>query len=451
MSIVCGTDFSESALRATQAAAQLATRMNVLLHLVHSVELSADALFDEPRSTTIRWAKSHLQSVAERARTWGARVEIHVEEGPPDETLQDVAKRVSAQLIVVAALGQRREGKWQLGSHAERLAQRSHVPVLVVRSAELFEAWVHESRPLRILLGVDLSLTTESALRWIADLRKFGPCDVIASHLYWPPEQFHRLGLAGVRSYLEPDPEVTKTLARDIATRVQNVLGVAPVKMRLEPHLGRVGDRIGVLAEEERCELVVVGTHDRELAERILQGSVSRDVLHDARVSVVCVPASASELAATKPKLDSVLVATDFSPIGDAAIALAYSVVAPGGTVHVVHVAKEESRHSVTDPRDIFPSGAAEVSSGEAAVRQRLLELVPKDAADQIRTTQLHVLHSNDVAAAICQAAERLGAAMLCLGTHGRTGLSNALLGSVAQSVLATTGRPVLLTRAPRA
>jgi nucleotide-binding universal stress UspA family protein len=254
-----------------------------------------------------------------------------------------------------------------------------------------------------------------------------------------------------VRSYLEPDPEVTKTLARDISTRVQDVLGVAPVKMRLEPHLGRVGDRIAVLAEEERCELVVVGSHDRELAERVLQGSVSRDVLHHARVSVVCVPASASELAPTKPKLDSVLVATDFSPIGDAAIALAYSVVAPGGTVHLVHVVKEESGHSVTEPHDIFAGGGAEASSGEAAVRQRLLALVPKHAADQIRTTQLHVLHSNDAAAAICQAAERLGAGILCLGTHGRTGLSKALLGSVAQSVLAATGRPVLLTRAPLA
>jgi nucleotide-binding universal stress UspA family protein len=448
MSIVCGTDFSESARRAVQAASDLAQRMNVTLHLVHSVQLDTGALFDEPRSTSVRWAKRELQNLAEQCRGTGTQVEIHVEEGAPDEALEDVAKRVSAQLIIVAALGHRREGKWQLGSHAERLAHHAHVPVLVVRSAELFQAWVREARPLRILLGVDLTLSSESALRWIGNLRKFGPCELIATHLYWPPQEFQRLGLAGVRSYIEPDPEVTKTLTRDISKRTQEILGTLPTKLRIDPNLGNLGDRLAVVAEDEQVDLIVVGSHERELGERILRGSVSRDVVHHARVSVVCVPAAASD-AGSQPRIESVLVATDFSAIGNAAIPLAYSVVAEGGTVHLVHVAKDPTIQNSLEPSDIFPSPAKEVSEAEAAAHRKLLELVPGGASDP-RRTKVYVLRSNDPAAAICQAAERLDTALICLGTHGRTGLPKVFLGSVASSVVGATARPVLLARAAR-
>jgi nucleotide-binding universal stress UspA family protein len=61
----------------------------------------------------------------------------------------------------------------------------------------------------------------------------------------------------------------------------------------------------------------------------------------------------------------------------------------------------------------------------------------------------LHVLESGDPALAICQAAERLDARVICIGTHGRTGLAKVVLGSVAQAVLGGTGRPVLLARRP--
>ena len=40
------------------------------------------------------------------------------------------------------------------------------------------------------------------------------------------------------------------------------------------------------------------------------------------------------------------------------------------------------------------------------------------------------MLESRHPADAICQAAERLGADMICLGTHGRTGVAKAVLGS---------------------
>jgi nucleotide-binding universal stress UspA family protein len=60
---------------------------------------------------------------------------------------------------------------------------------------------------------------------------------------------------------------------------------------------------------------------------------------------------------------------------------------------------------------------------------------------------EVHVLESDDVAKAICQAAERLSADIVCLASHGKSALANAVLGSIATSVLHQSRLPVLLNR----
>jgi len=63
--------------------------------------------------------------------------------------------------------------------------------------------------------------------------------------------------------------------------------------------------------------------------------------------------------------------------------------------------------------------------------------------------TEVAVLTSTDATRELRQEAERFGADVICLGTHGRTGAAKALMGSTAQAVLASSARPVLLVRPP--
>lgn len=447
MSILCGTDFSEHSARALTAAAHLANRMRLPLHLAHALEIDADVLGDEPKAAYLTWAKKRLEQKADRLRGLGAEVTVHLQSGSPDEVLLALAHEVSAKLVVVAALGKRRADKWQLGGHAERLACNSQVPVLVVRKSEAFEQWVRGARPLRIVLGADLTASAETAMRWVNDLRAFGPCEVTAAHFYWPPEQFKRLGLSGVRSYLEADPTVTKALTSAFKKHLVDEPGLGPLELRLLPHLGRVGDRLASFASEHKADLLVIGSHGRTGLARFWEGSVTNAVLHHARTSVACIPASAQARVGRIPKVHNVLVATDFSEVGNSAIPLAYAVANPGAIVHVVHVITDPSRH-ITDPHDIFEG---QDRPEHDAVHKQLLTLLPEGTLVEDKAARFYVLESNDPAAAICQAAERLDVDVLCLGTHGRTGLSKSVLGSVAHAVLAGTHRPVLLARKPAA
>ncbi len=452
MSILVGTDFSDYAASALATAAHLAARIQQPLHLLHSVELSEEEVGDPTRGAYVEALRLRLEHRATHLRAMGASVTVHVEQGSPDDALLAAATKLDAKLIVVAAIGKRRAGKWQLGGHADRLAQRSHVPVLVVRNAAAFEAWAAGARALRIALGADLSLTSRAAMQWIEGLRAFGPCEVIGIHLYWPPAQFQRLGFSGLRSYSEPDPEVNAALEHELFHHLAQA-GASALKLRLEPHLGRIGDRLAALAAEEQTDLLVVGSRAHSTLARILEGSVSQAALQNAQTSIACIPVPAASLMHELPKLRSVVVATDFSMAGNRAIPLAYGAAARGATVHLVHVIKGSS-HDPMQPHDVFAPPARSSSDPAQrehdAARSQLVELIPAAAKDTEITSRIYVLESHRTAEAIAQAAERLDADVLCLGTHGRSGLSKTVLGSVADAVLRITARPVLLAQRSR-
>ncbi len=448
MSILCGIDFSETSQAALRVAEHLARTQNVPLHIVHALPVGREDIA-QPGHDVARWAERLLEQAAEQAGDRGVVVSTHLRTAAPDEALIDFAAEQGVELIVVGALGHRTKRHWNLGSHADRLAQRSRVPVLVVRQSAPFEAWLSRSRPLRVVLGADFSRSTDCAMGKLEELRKLAPCDVSAVHLYWPPQQFERLGLEGVRSYLDPDPEVTKTLVRDLTQRLAPADNPGSLEVYAEPHLGRRGDRLAAIASERDADLLVVGTHERSPLGRVWEGSVARWALHASDRSVLCVPLQpmAAAAKAAVPRVRNVLAATDFSEAGNAAVALAFAIAEPGATVSLAHVVPETHAKPL-EPHDLF---ALEQSAADdprrSEVHGALTALIPPDRR---ALTRVYALESNTPAAAICQAAARVNAEVVCVGHRGRSKLAKTLLGSVATDVLARAERPVLIAPAPK-
>jgi nucleotide-binding universal stress UspA family protein len=162
--------------------------------------------------------------------------------------------------------------------------------VLVVRAADPFVAWGRDARPLRIVVGVDTTPTSDAAIRWVERLSSPGPCKVIGAHVYWPPEVRERLHLRGPVPIGKGHPEVDAAIARELGERVVSHAGGEPIELRIIGGLGRVADHLVQIAEEENADLLAVGSYHRSSFERLWHGSTSHGVIDAAPMSVLCVP-----------------------------------------------------------------------------------------------------------------------------------------------------------------
>ena len=149
------------------------------------------------------------------------------------------------------------------------------------------------------------------------------------------------------------------------------------------------------------------------------------------------------------PEFRRVLVSTDLSELSNNAIVYAYSIVRSGGKVRIVHVEKPfEFANLIHAPHPAAMQRLQEERTLQLdACRARLRSLVPPEAGATGILTEVDVLHEDKPALAICHAAKVFGADVICIASHGRSGLAKTLLGSVAEAVVKSSSVPVLLVR----
>ncbi len=131
------------------------------------------------------------------------------------------------------------------------------------------------------------------------------------------------------------------------------------------------------------------------------------------------------------------LVPTDFSAPSDAALAHARTLAgAFGAELHVLHLIDNVFLHAVvSDPRAI-----------EIAAERSLRDRVSDDDRRKFQTT-VAVEHSDTPADEIVSYARTHNINLIVMGTHSRSGLSHAVIGSVAEQVVRLAPCPVLTIR----
>ena len=145
--------------------------------------------------------------------------------------------------------------------------------------------------------------------------------------------------------------------------------------------------------------------------------------------------------------LTHILVPVDFSPCSRSALEYAARIAAESdATLEILHV--YEPPHYIGDVMVQIPERSA--ITVQEYIRQQSESLLNElldgaeglDGLTTTRTMRAGVPH-----AAIVAQARASGADLIVVGTHGRSGLSHLLMGSVAEKVLRQAPCPVLVVR----
>jgi nucleotide-binding universal stress UspA family protein len=294
-----------------------------------------------------------------------------------------------------------------------------------------------------VLFATDFSATSESALPYaLAICRRFGS----TLHAVHVLSDANVLMMTGGVDYVSMGTiyEDAHTEAKEKLERVATLFEGIP--SRIYVRHGQVWVNLAGIVEENKVDLIVVGTHGRTGLGKLLLGSVAEDILRHAPCPVLTVGPKVSgraklpalrgkDLAPVELELRRIVYATNFGPSSPADAALAASL------------AKEfRARLTLIHVMQNFTGLGNRPGPIEDGLR-RLKELVPEDADLQYAPETL--LEFGDPAKRIVQEASDREADLLVLGArpvHEMTGTTH-LPWSTAHQVIAHATCPVLTVR----
>jgi nucleotide-binding universal stress UspA family protein len=147
-----------------------------------------------------------------------------------------------------------------------------------------------------------------------------------------------------------------------------------------------------------------------------------------------------------EPRHLQVVVAYDFSPSSEQALARAIEVAARAPQ-HVLHIAFAVDSRDPALGASVFNKVSYETAD---AIQKVILEKVTRAFAGRDTAAEIRFfVHARigKPAAEILALAEEVGADLIFIGSHGKTGVERMLLGSVSERVVREAKCPVMIAR----
>jgi nucleotide-binding universal stress UspA family protein len=214
---------------------------------------------------------------------------------------------------------------------------------------------------------------------------------------------------------------------------------------------GRIAETILEVAQGERASMIAMTTHGRSGLPRWIMGSVAEKVVQASPVPVLLVRSFWSEpggserqATAEEMAIRKILVPVDGSATSEAAVGPTKEIAELfGAEVTVLHA---EFPLIVPGPEvGSFPAMAPTPSEKDDVTAN------PADAFRKAGVKVSRVTELGDPAGVILDQSRALGADMIVMATHGRSGVSRWLLGSVADRVFRHAAVPTLIVPAKAA
>jgi len=296
--ILCPTDFGACAHAALRQALGLAEAHDAQIDLVHVANVPhyvGRNVVDKLGSAgskpllEIALAESNKEmDVLMRELTLGERqrVATHCLVGSPALAIVEHAEARKSDLIVIGASGKARLSKYVLGGVAQKTIRHAPCPVLCVPNDENVRTVE------TILVGTDFSECSLHALSVAHNLAAGTRAKVIVAYATptaWSLPPGLSVGLGEGSNWLE-------LLQREAREQLDQFVDLARVRgLEADDKVLLMGSPAQALlqyAKTHAIDMIVLGTHGRSSVARLMLGSVTETVVHNAEVPVLTVRGS---------------------------------------------------------------------------------------------------------------------------------------------------------------
>lgn len=282
--ILAATDLSPPSLHAVDRGFQLARDSGAAYTVVHALGLDALAplrpwLGSDVGGDLEMEAAAQLNAwLGDPARHQGVIATPCLEHGMANTTVLAAADRLAADLVLIGAQGSGLASNFLLASTGHRLLRQSQRPVLVVRQPV-------RGPYRRALVPVDFS---PASARCLAAATRLAPdASLLLLHVVEVPleAQLQQAGVSPdqIGRYRREARETAllrlRALAAEAGRPDAQVLVLEGSASRLLPEQ----------AEQQACDLVVMGKHGILVTEEVLLGSTTRRLLADTRADVLVI------------------------------------------------------------------------------------------------------------------------------------------------------------------
>ncbi|MFY9690570.1 MAG: universal stress protein [Candidatus Acidiferrales bacterium] len=284
-----------------------------------------------------------------------------------------------------------------------------------------------------ILYLTDFSEPSEAALPFAAAVAREYGAKVFAYHVLIPA------------AYVYTTPELVtvgleaqEEAAEQNMKRAEAQLTGVPHEMIVERAAG-IWPPLARAIEDYNIDLIVLGTHGRTGAEKLMLGSVAEEVFRKSPVPVLTIGPGAHRGAHAGAKFHKILYATDFSKESLAAVPYAVSLAEENqASLVLLHVMKPSAT----------PLTEREAQDLISNATFQLHDIVPASA--ELWCTAEAMIREGNAAEKILEVAQEKGADLIVLGVRdagGRLGAATHLERATAHRVVAHAKCPVLTVR----
>ncbi|MCL6578452.1 MAG: universal stress protein [Candidatus Bathyarchaeota archaeon] len=274
--ILVPIDGSAASVMAEETAATIAKKTGAsvtVLHVMPEMRIGY-RLPTNIQDELLGSVQQHAESIINSARALFAEEKVKVEteifSGDLANSILEFSKEYY-DLLVIGAHGENEKDPYALGSVTKKVIMYAVCPTLIVKKLSSLS---------NLLLCVDGSKNSIKALKYALGLAEKLRAKVTL------------LNVQDQKLY-KASPKTAKEIGDKILSKSLVETGKTKIKIDKRLEFGVPSDKIVEVAEQGNYDLIILGSRGLGTIRRFLLGSVSDDVSHKAKCSVLIIPAKA--------------------------------------------------------------------------------------------------------------------------------------------------------------